>query len=101
MPSRLRILSESTCRKASRRSGKTPFVPTDNARIGDVNYDGTISVADVTEIQKHIAELDAFTDAQLDAADTNGDGVTDISDATRLQEYIAEYPVILGRQTDD
>ena len=81
--------------------GKTPFVPTDNARIGDVNYDGTISVADVTEIQKHIAELDAFTDAQLDAAGTNGDGVTDNADATRLQEYIAEYPVVLGRQTDD
>ena len=72
------------------------FVSTDDAQIGDVNFDGIISVADVTAIQKHIAELDTFTDAQLDPADTNGDGEVNINDATQIQKYIAELIDHLG-----
>ena len=67
--------------------------------IGDVNKDKTISISDVTEIQRHLAEWIHFSDEQFVLADTNGDGKVDISDATHLQKYLAEFDdVILGTQ---
>ena len=65
-------------------------------QIGDTNLDGIISISDVTAIQRHIAELEVFTDEQLALADTNGDGEINIVDATHLQMYLAEYDVLLG-----
>ena len=68
--------------------------------IGDVNGDGNITIGDVTEIQRHLAELIHFTDEQLVLADTNGDGKVDINDATHLQKYLAEFDgIVLGKQT--
>ena len=55
--------------------------------IGDTDLDGNITISDVTAIQRHIAELDIFTDEQIALADTNGDGVINITDATHLQMY--------------
>ena len=66
--------------------------------IGDTNLDGIVSIRDVTAIQRHIAELELFSDEQLALADTNGDGEINISDATHLQMYLAEYDVVLGKQ---
>ena len=67
--------------------------------IGDTNLDGYITISDVTAIQRHIAELDIFSEEQLAAADTNGDGKVDITDATHLQMYLAEYDgIVLGKQ---
>ena len=69
----------------------------DNA-IGDTNLDGHITIRDVTAIQRHIAELEVFTDEQLALADTNGDGSVDITDATHLQKYLAEFDgIVLGK----
>ena len=65
--------------------------------IGDANLDGSIDIRDVTAIQRHIAELEVFTDEQIALADTNGDGVVNIADATHLQMYLAEYDVVLGK----
>lgn len=64
--------------------------------IGDTNLDGRINIRDVTAIQRHLAELELFTEEQLALADTNGDGEIDIADATHLQMYLAEYDVQLG-----
>ena len=64
--------------------------------LGDTDGDGNVNIRDVTAIQRHIAELDMFTEEQLAAADTNGDGKVDITDATHLQMYLAEYGVKLG-----
>lgn len=62
-----------------------PFV------IGDANGDGVVNVNDVTEVQRHAAELESLTGARFEAADVNGDGAVDIDDATNLQRYLAEY----------
>lgn len=68
-------------------------------QIGDTNLDGSITISDVTEIQKHIAELIHFSDEQILLADTNGDGVVNITDATHLQKYLAEFDgIVLGKQ---
>ena len=67
--------------------------------IGDTDLDGNITISDVTAIQRHIAELDIFTDEQIALADTNGDGVINITDATHLQKYLAEFDgIVLGKQ---
>ena len=68
-------------------------------QIGDTNLDGIINIRDVTAIQRHIAEIELFTEEQLSLADTNGDGVVDINDATHLQKYLAEFDgIVLGKQ---
>ena len=68
-------------------------------KIGDTDLDGHITISDVTAIQRHLAELEKFTDEQLALADTNGDGEVDITDATYLQMYLAEYDgIVLGKQ---
>lgn len=67
-------------------------------QIGDTNLDGNITISDVTEIQRHLAELIHFSDEQLTLADTNGDGKIDIGDATHLQKYLAEFDgIVLGK----
>ena len=67
--------------------------------VGDTNCDGSISISDVTEIQRHLAELIHLSDEQLDLADTDGDGKVDIGDATHLQKYLAEFDgIVLGKQ---
>ena len=67
--------------------------------IGDTNLDGNISIRDVTAIQRHICELETFSEEQLAVADTNGDGEINVADATHLQMYLAEYDLVLGKQS--
>ena len=74
-------------------------LPVDVKLYGDANLDGSVTISDVTEIQKYLAELADFSDKQLLLADTNGDGLVDITDATHLQKYLAEYDVVLGKQS--
>lgn len=56
---------------------------------GDVNLDGTVSISDVTEIQKSLAGSVTLSDLQTALADVNGDGNVTVSDATTIQKYIA------------
>ena len=76
-------------------------LPTDTFQIGDTNGDGNITISDVTAIQRHLAELELFTDEQIALADTNGDGEINIIDATHLQKYLAEFDgIVLGKQNN-
>lgn len=64
--------------------------------IGDVNSDGIVSIADATELQKHLVNIIDFDDEQLDVADTNGDGKISIIDATEIQKYLVGLVSSLG-----
>ena len=64
--------------------------------IGDVNGDGKVTIDDVTQLQKHLAELVQLTPDQIIAADTNCDGIVNIDDATNIQKYLAELIDHLG-----
>ncbi|MCH5297130.1 MAG: hypothetical protein J1E85_05625 [Ruminococcus sp.] len=55
---------------------------------GDVNDDGTISIDDVTLIQKYLADLSSLTSEQTVVADVDHDGYVTIIDATLIQKYI-------------
>ena len=72
---------------------------TDCFSVGDVNLDGKITISDVTDIQRHIAEIGQLPELRLSLADTNGDGEINITDCTHLQKNIAEYEgIVLGKQ---
>ena len=71
----------------------SPYLP------GDANLDGRVDIRDVTAIQRHLAQLEPFSEEQHLPADTNGDGEINIVDATHLQKYLAEFEgVVLGKQ---
>ena len=86
-------------RKRRAAENQINFVALEGIAIGDTNYDGNITVSDVTEIQRHLAENICFSDKQLELADTDGNSVIDINDAAHLQKYIAGFEgVVLGKQ---
>lgn len=65
---------------------------------GDFNLDGSITISDVTEIQKHLAGYVQLSEKQLLSVDINGDGVININDATHLQKYLAGFfGIVLGK----
>ena len=64
--------------------------------LGDVNFDGTVSIDDATDIQKYIAELKELNSDQKIVADVNSDGIISIDDATQIQKYLAELIPSLG-----
>ena len=66
-------------------------------KMGDVNFDGVVSVFDVTQVQKYIAMFIDFTEQQRLVSDVNNDGRVDITDATRLQRYVAGFEGSLGK----
>ena len=57
---------------------------------GDANGEGIVSISDVTAIQRHLADLEHLSSANLQAADVDGNGL-DITDATKIQRYLAEF----------
>ncbi len=60
-----------------------------DAKLGDVNRDGNISIKDATLIQKAIAFLTSLDSEQKELADVNGDKNVNIKDATLIQKYLA------------
>ena len=64
---------------------------------GDINFDSTVSIFDVTTIQRMLAEikcnnvLDVINDETL--LDINKDGTFSVFDATELQKYLAEFNI--------
>lgn len=66
------------------------FEPVDPTLIlGDVDGDGKVSIDDVTDIQKHLANMVDFTDEQEAIADVDNDGKVTIDDVTLIQKYLA------------
>lgn len=70
------------------------FIALDSQQIGDVNGDGKISIDDVTDIQKYIANTMNFTEKQMALADVDKDGKVAIDDVTLIQKHLAGMAVI-------
>lgn len=70
-------------------SFKTSADPVSTYMRGDADGDGTISILDVTAIQRKLADysVPSFNEK---AANLDGNGLS-ILDATRIQRYLAEY----------
>lgn len=77
---------------ASLKVFKYVLTGSEGGRIkGDADGDGFVTVRDVTEIQRCIAELDELDEESRAAADVDGNGEVTVMDATRVQEYLAEF----------
>ena len=63
---------------------------------GDADLDNTVSISDVTCIQRRIAELNPFNSYQNSLSDVDNDGEVTISDATMIQLYLAQLIDELG-----
>jgi hypothetical protein len=63
---------------------------TPSIEVGDVNKDGTVSIADVTDLIDYLL-TDGATDIDADAADIDKDGEISISDITALVDYLLAY----------
>lgn len=61
------------------------------AVIGDVDGDGTVTIIDVTKIQRFLATIEKLTEEQQSAADYDGDGNITILDGTRIQRWLAGF----------
>lgn len=57
---------------------------------GDLDSDGVLTVTDITMLQRHLAEFEELTEAQLALADLNGDGYVNVKDVTAMQRRLAE-----------
>ena len=69
----------------------TALAKTTTYKLGDTNMDGSVTISDVTEIQRVIAQLNADKKGYIKLlGDVNGGGL-DIKDATELQKYLAQY----------
>ena len=58
--------------------------------LGYANLDGNITIKDVTQIQRHFAELIALSGNAYTAADVDKSGRVAIKDATYVQMFLAE-----------
>ena len=58
--------------------------------LGDVDGDGEVTIIDATEVQRHIAQISVFNDAQFKVADVDRDGEVAILDASDIQRYVAQ-----------
>ena len=58
--------------------------------IGDVDRDQSITVADATVIQSHLARLVELDEIQMLLADTDDDKLVSIIDVTDIQKYLAK-----------
>lgn len=63
---------------------------------GDVNLDNTVSISDVTSIQRKLAEYEKYSNYQCGLSDVNNDGEVTITDATAIQLYLAQLITDFG-----
>lgn len=71
-------------------STSTEYPPYGDILYGDVNLDKSISMVDLTYINKYLASIIKFNDQQRTQADCFIDGSISSSDATALMKYLAE-----------
>ena len=61
--------------------------------LGDADGDGYIRIADVTVIQKYLAQFLVTSKFTESSADVDENGAVTIVDATCIQKYLAEYEI--------
>ncbi len=67
---------------------------TTGVSLGDVDLNGTITIADAILLQKHIAEITILSGDSFTAADVDKNGEITIADAIILQKHIASIELI-------
>ena len=68
----------------------TDYVPQSLYTGGDVDEDGKVTINDVTEFQRIMAEMVTVSDEKYATLDIDYDGTVTVSDITMIQMYLAE-----------
>lgn len=70
--------------------------------MGDVDLGGSLDIADVIYIRRHLAQLEGavFNEFKLTLADSYYDGIVDIADAMALQRHLARLDVVYGNRVN-
>ena len=79
---------------------ETDFAPLEIFGFGDVNLSHKVSIADVTYLRQHLAEMRQLTPYQLALSDAYYDHETTIADAVRIQQYLANNAMQLGNRVN-
>ncbi len=58
---------------------------------GDANFDGVVTIRDVTAIQRAVSEYQKLSPQAIANIDMTHNGKADVEDATVIQRYLAEY----------
>lgn len=61
--------------------------------LGDVNFDGIVTISDVTALQRHLAQLISLDYDSQAAGDADASGALNITDAATIQRFLAEMNV--------
>ena len=71
--------------------------------IGDVDFDGSVSILDATRIQRYLAGFfpEVLYPFNEIGADPDMDGLISILDATKIQRYLVGLDSICGRYAED
>lgn len=71
----------------------TTTQPVKRILIGDVDFNGTITISDVSKIQSHVVNRSVLTGDAFVAGDVNKDSAITIKDATYTQAYVVGFTV--------
>lgn len=63
-----------------------------NYRLGDVDQDNQIDMADILSIRKYLANMISFTTYQVKLADCDGNGSVNMADTLEIQKFLAGVP---------
>ncbi len=67
------------------------------SNIGDINADGSITIADIVELKKILLGEPIIDEATVPVCDVTGDGVVDLLDLLRMKRYLADRSVQFGK----
>ncbi len=76
----------------------TDYVP-ESILNADFDDDGEITIDDITQMQKYLADFIDLSDDKIANFDLNYNGYNDIDDCTMLQKYLTGYAVSTGTVT--
>lgn len=76
---------------APETTAPTTTQPSSEYYFGDVDFNGKVTIADATYIQKFSSNAVILSAMQRILADVNNDGYVNIKDATLIQKYLASY----------
>lgn len=69
-------------------------------KTGDVDFNGQVSLTDVTIIRNYLAKVITLTNDELEVADVNGDGVVNTADVLEIQKFMAHSIVVFPNGKD-